>query len=357
MRVLSVNSCYLKNKKTNSNNQKSVNVTFGYSLPFKNMHLRCFKCGEYMVAGKIVRKFSKQDFTKDAQDALNKISSYKKFMQKTEKKCLETLIEENKKFNENNLQALLIRIRPTYMEQLKKEQYQILDKIDEFCDVLPVPENVRLEKINMEAREIMSCEKREKGPFKRKIWLENIYELTEKMQDRELADKIYQTAVSFPTAHDNVSAFIIKYSRQDSQKIGVRFLSEAEVSIDHFEAYDLGGESDWKNYVPKHRSCNSHEGNKTPYRRVKDDPQSIKNAQKAMDRIIGLINAGRKRLEEFYDYPQIIAKKFVDTTQNPNNSGDSFVKLDISKLKNKEDIEKNKQKTAAWIAKQREKTA
>ena len=65
------------------------------------------------------------------------------------------------------------------------------------------------------------------------------------------------------------------------------------------------------------------------------------NAQVAMDRIIGLINAGRKRMEGFYGYPKIIADKFEENTKGPDNSK-SLIVLDISNLKSPEWIETQK---------------
>lgn len=324
-------------------------TSFGYSLPFKNYKLICFRCGKPMISHKVYKNYVKKITSKTAKETLQILTSYKKYLRPVEKECHSILSKECGKTPNADLQELLIGLEPEHINKLKDEQFKILNKLDELSNKLPEEKEEELKTLNQEAREIILNGNSKNEPFKRKIWIENIYKLSESLENKKLADKIYQLAENFPNSNNNVSAFIIKYSRRSHREIGERFLSETQISTDHFDAHKNGGASHWTNYVSKDRGCNSNEGKMTPYKRARRFPATASNAQKAMDRIIGLINAGRKKMAGFYEYPKIIADKYRESTKIPN-SDKSLVNLDISKLKSKEEIDaqiaKNKQKAS-----------
>lgn len=340
VKLSTVQADYKKNYQSKPNNLlgQSNQLTFGYSLPFKNYKLICFNCGKPMISHKVYKNYVKKINSKTAKEILQILNAYKKYLRPIEKECHTILSEECKKAPNADLQVLLINLAPKHMEKLENIQFKMLNKLDKLSNKLPKEKAEELKKLNQEAREIILKGNSKKEPFKRKIWIENIYELSESLEDKKLADKIYQLAENFPTSNNNVSAFIIKYSRRSPREIAERFLSEAQVSTDHFDAHKNGGASHWTNYISKDRGCNSTEGKMTPYRRARRFPATSGNAQKAMDRIIGLINAGRKRMKGFYEYPKIIADKYRESTKIPNTDK-SLINLDISKLKSKEEIE------------------
>lgn len=323
-------------------------VTFGYSLPFKNSNLTCFTCGGKLMTSKMFAKIKAHDLSGSAKEALNFLSKYKRYLRRAEKDCF-GIMQKEAAINPNiNLQQILQKIYPSHIELLQKTQLKVINKVNTFSSQLPHEMGLKLKKINKSAREIILNEKIDKGNFKRKVWVDNIYNLVENLENRDLADQIYQIAESFPSSHNNAHAFIVKYSRRSSQEIGERLYSETPVSIDHLDPHGLGGASHWSNYAPKDRGCNSTEGRTSMYRRAQAAPQMAKNVQKGMDRIIGLINAGKRRMDGFYDYPKTIADKYREGTKIPG-TGKSLINIDISHLKSKEWVEGQQNKRKLFL--------
>lgn len=337
---------------TFSNNKRSIitpnftdssNISFGYNIAFKNYSLPCPTCGKKMMNYKLFTKFEKQiSAAKNTKEILDIISNYGKYLRGTEQKCLNLLKWKNQLSPNANLQELIIELAPTHLKSLKNEQLQNIESIKKISGTLPLKLKIKFNSINKQAEKIILNDDI-KSPFKRKSWIDNIFELTEQISNKKLADQIYQKAMRFPNSENNINAFIIKYSRRDSLEIAKRFLINSIVSIDHIQPKSNAGDSNWMNYIPKCRGCNSSEGKTTFYRRVKDKPEIIKNTQIFMDRVIGLINAGKKVMEEFYDYPMIITNKLKDLSKNPKTK-ESLINLDISHLKSKEWINTNKNK-------------
>mgnify|MGYP001809703799 CR=1 FL=1 len=307
-------------------------VSFGYKLRFKNFNIPCSSCGGQMMSAKSYKKFTERIVGKSTKEILNIIASYGKYLRPTEKACLEILKKENKLNPDADLKELLIGLSPEFLKSLTIEQFKVLDKIDKLGTKLPFEEQKALKHLNNNARNIISGRRHGAGNFKRKIWLDNIFNFVQTLPNQQLSREIYKTADSFPTSENSVNAFIVKYSRREPTEIARRFLIDTIVSVDHILAKHLGGESHWNNYVLKCRGCNSHEGHDTPLERVQKNPHIHEHSQKSMDRIIEFINAGSRKMRGFYEYPRIIAEKYHELTQCPK-TGESLIKLDISGLK------------------------
>ena len=313
---------------------QSDSVSFGYNIRFKNCDIPCSSCGGKMITSKLYKKFTERIVSKSTKEILNIIAEYRKYLRPTEKACLEILRKENKLNPDADLNELLIGLSPKFLASLKIEQFRVLDKIDNLGTKLPLEEQKTLKHLNNNAKSIISGRRHGAGNFKRKIWLDNIFNFVQTLPNQQLAREIYQTADSFPTSENSVNAFIVKYLRREPMEIARRFLIDNIVSVDHILAKGLGGESHWDNYVLKCRGCNSREGHDTPLERVQKNPHMPKHSQKSMDKIIGFINAGGKKFGRLYNYPKVIAEKYHELTQCPK-TGKSLIKLDISGLKPK----------------------
>lgn len=329
-------------------NQNFNTISFGYNLAFKNYTLPCPTCGKKMMSYKLFTKFEKQILiAKNTKETLDIISNYGKYLHKTEKECLNILKKQNQIFPKFNLQELLLSLEPEHSKMLTKIQLGILHDINNLSRSLPFKHKIKLIRTNYQAKKMILQNKNNYNTFKRKIWLNNISGLTENINNKTLTNKIHQKALSFPKSGNNISAFILKYSQRDSIEIAKRFLSNSIVSIDHIVPKSKNGKKNWTNYIPKCRDCNSSEGDLFFYKRIINNPEIIKNIQIFFDKIIGMINAGKKVMDNYYNYPLVLANKFKELSKDPRTN-ESLVNIDISHLKSKEWIKEHKKSHAKF---------
>ena len=136
-------------------------------------------------------------------------------------------------------------------------------------------------------------------PFTRKTFLHELKSITDTLDDTKLARKIMKIASELPTAQEEVSAFIMKSSRNSSEKIGYDLLIGSVGTIDHLEPYSAGGADALENYAFTSTVMNSRRGNKKLSKWMKDNPLTYLGAQKSADRLLELYRNGVLEKEKF----------------------------------------------------------
>ena len=129
-------------------------------------------------------------------------------------------------------------------------------------------------------------------PFKRKTFKHELQSITDTLKDKKLAHEIMKEANKLPTAQEEVSAFVMKSSRYSPTKIGHDLLYGSVGDIDHLEPWSHGGADSLENYAFTTHASNNKRGNKTILKWLKENPQTIENSQKSIDRLINLYRMG-----------------------------------------------------------------
>ena len=129
-------------------------------------------------------------------------------------------------------------------------------------------------------------------PFKRKTFNHTLKSITDTLEDKNLARELMKTASKLPTAQEELSAFIMKSSRNSSEKIGYDLLYGSVGAIDHLEPWSHGGADAIENYAFTSNALNSSRGNKTIATWLRLNPKTYKGTQKCINRLVELYEKG-----------------------------------------------------------------
>ena len=174
--------------------------------------------------------------------------------------------------------------------------------------------------------------------FRRRRFMEKLNVITNNMTDKESAKGLQNIAEELPRAHDNMSAFIIKFTQKDPKtklektpyQIGISLVEPSVGSLEHVKPRhpqdnSQGGKNLYSNYLYASKEWNTRRRNMPLDKWVEQNPQIKDNMQAYIDAVIKKINTG-KALQNCKVYPIIIAK----TLEQESNG---LIKLDTSKLK------------------------
>ncbi len=169
--------------------------------------------------------------------------------------------------------------------------------------------------------------------FERKSFIHELKKITRKLKNKDFAQEFTEAALRLPTSKDNVSAFIVKFSDQNNNKIGTNIMISGMASIDHLVAKKNGGVSKLSNYGLSGSEINRQKTNIYFDEWVRKHPETRKNCQKQVDRLIELYKQGvfekvsRKTKKIDKSYIEDFAKTIYIISPAENR-----IKLDISKL-------------------------
>ena len=171
--------------------------------------------------------------------------------------------------------------------------------------------------------------------FERKSFIHELKKITRKLKNRKFAQEFTDASYELPTSKDNVSAFIVKFSDQSNNKIGTNLLVSGLCSIDHLVAKKNGGANRLSNYGLSGQEINRQKTNIYFDDWVRNHPETRKNCQKYVDRLIELykqglfekVSKGQKNKKIDKSYIEDFAKTIYDISPEENR-----INLDISKL-------------------------
>lgn len=166
-------------------------------------------------------------------------------------------------------------------------------------------------------------------PFNRKSFIYEIKKIVADIEDTKLANKMVQVATQLPKSHDDVSAFIVKASANSSEKIAYDLLSGSTGSIEHLIPSKKQGNDSIENYAITTAYYNSERGHRDMSQQFKSHPETYKNCQKYVDRLIELYNDG---IFEEIGLNKWYIINFVKKMYKLSPSDKKLI-LDISKLK------------------------
>lgn len=253
------------------------------------------------------------------------------------------------KHPQKSIQDLMLMMRPEQLTILHNKQFNILDEIDLLSDNLAPESAVKIKEFLNETRKLI-VEDHSEEPFKRKEFIYLLNNIIDTLPDKESALEILTKANTLPSSGSDISAFIVKYSglcrktnpkngkieyrRRSSSEIGERLVSPSLFTIDHIIAKEAlegpKGKNEIGNYGGACGRCNSKKSNFSLAKRIELNPDIPKNAQKQMDKLISLYNRGK--IVGSADYPE----KYKETLYN---ASETLIKLDISRLKAKNQID------------------
>ena len=165
--------------------------------------------------------------------------------------------------------------------------------------------------------------------FNRKSFIHDLQKITNTLEDKNLAKEMIKTASVLPKSRENVSAFIVKAANSSSEKIAYDLLQGSTGSIEHLVPFANKGKDIIENYGITTAYYNSERGNRSIEQQLLRHPETYRNCQKQVNRLIELCNNGtfaKVGLNKWYIIN--FAKKMFKLSP-PDNP----LVLDLSKLK------------------------
>ena len=163
-------------------------------------------------------------------------------------------------------------------------------------------------------------------PFNRKSFIYDLAKLLENTPDVELRDDMLKVASNLPTSRECVSAYVMKFAPESSEKIMYRLLWPSMASVEHIFPRSCGGIDDLSNYGGACTRENSDRKSISFVEQLKRKPNTKIYCQKYVDRLIELAHEGVFANNN-------IDTKYIEEFKNTIlEESEGQILLDISKL-------------------------
>lgn len=179
--------------------------------------------------------------------AIKFLKNFKNNMFETEKTIFTMLETESKKHPNLKLQELLQLKYPAAEEILINQQSSVLNKLDLMTCKLPEEESQKVKQLlKTSFDKIHAQNPPPEDRFRRKDFLYHLKKAT--ITDKNIKQKIIETAENLPNSETSINAFIVKYSQpykikyedgepfkrpRDSEEIGLRLLRPSLATDEH----------------------------------------------------------------------------------------------------------------------------
>lgn len=128
--------------------------------------------------------------------------------------------------------------------------------------------------------------------FNRKTFIYELQKITSKLENKTLANEMIRVATELPKSRQDVSAFIVKAANTSSEKIGYDLIVGSVGCIEHLIPFAKKGKDSLENYAITTAYFNSERGSRSMIQQLALHPETYKNCQKQVDRLINLYNNG-----------------------------------------------------------------
>ena len=206
-------------------------------------------------------------------------------------KTIQELINISKSIPEKSTET---KGKCSSLKKDKNNTSNILNKIRRLSRVLsksPLAEDKELKNILLNAE----CKIRNipiHEPFSRKVFIHDLQKILSTLEDRKLARKLEIIAVKLPTAKDEPAAFILKSSRNSSEKIGYSLICNSVGTVEHLLPKKRGGNDLIDNLGLAAANPNEERAHCRMATQLMKHPEAYINCQKYVDRLIELYYNG-----------------------------------------------------------------
>ncbi len=325
----------------------------------------CPYCGTRVINGKEINHLNKENLGGRSDRAIDLLKPFEDRMHPVEKEVFDILKNLSKKEPKKNLRQLLDTVRPEHLQKVQDEEQKILHRMFKCAKTIKNEDDAKnVGKLLASSKEIL--EKQDPNYiFRRRRLIEKLNNVTKNMTEQDKAQELLKIAEDVPRSHDNVSAFIVKFTQKDAgtklektpYQIGISLVEPSVGSLEHItprhpQDGSDGGKNIYSNYVYASKEWNTRRKNMPLDKWVEKNPEIKDHMQNYIDAVIEKINK-REALQRCRVYPILVA----ETVEKESNGK---IKLDTSKLKlSKKQIQQEmarvKQQEADIIAKAQKK--
>jgi hypothetical protein len=158
------------------------------------------------------------------------------------------------------------------------------------------------------------------APFSRKSFIYDLGRIIDDLPDKKMHEKIMQEAFKLPTSNEDFSAYMVKISGENSDKIASRILWPYLASVEHIFPKSEGGPDIMANFAGATTRENSIRKSIDFTEQMKLRPNTPYYCQKYVNKLIDLYHEGvfeknkinPKYIEEFKDTIYKVSKGQID---------------------------------------------
>lgn len=278
------------------NKTKAVDIMRYNILRLGEYDIHCPCCGRVMLPlSKYKDAEAKILATTSSKEMLDIVAEHKRYLHPTERKAFSMMKSDINSHPDRNLLDTLRKRLSRSERRLVFIQSKIFNNIELLSRKLPEKSRRRVNDLINETYERI-LDPRETSRFSRHTFIEKLKDIfvPESVRSHfrghfpawiytELQNQMIKQACELPSAHNNIDAFIVKYSKRDykmanpNQKIALRMLSESLVSIEHIKARFRHGETIPSNLSLECASCNNRRGDAPVFEQITENPSMINN--------------------------------------------------------------------------------
>lgn len=298
----------------------------------------CPYCGTRVINGKEINHLNKKNLGGRSDEAIALLKPFEDRMHPVEKQVFGILEELSTIAPEKNLRELLDTVRPEHLKNVQNAEQKILHKMFKCAKTIKNEDDAKnVGKLLASSKEILENQ----DPnyiFRRRRLLEKLNNVTKNMTEQDKAQELLKIAEDVPRSHDNVSAFIVKFTQKDAgtkiektpYQIGISLVEPSVGSLEHItprhpQDGSDGGKNIYSNYVYASKEWNTRRKNMPLDKWVEKNPEIKDHMQNYIDAVIEKIN-NKQALQRCRVYPILVA----ETIEKESNGK---IKLDTSKLK------------------------
>lgn len=163
-------------------------------------------------------------------------------------------------------------------------------------------------------------------PFTRKSFIYDIARLIEDLPDKHLQEKILLIAQKLPTSQESLSAYMLKLSNDEPDKIGHRLVWPSLASVEHLLPKSCGGADEMSNFGGATTRENSQRKSIDFVRQLKLRPSTPIYCQMYVDKLIELYHRG------VFAQHNISVRYITDFANTIYKLSNHRVKLNVSAL-------------------------
>lgn len=172
-----------------------------------------------------------------------------------------------------------------------KKQFEVICFLETIIKTSMLKHNESLNELINNAKSRLNDEK-VYLPFSRKSFIYDLSKMLEHLPDKKLKSKMLEIVEDLPTSRESVPAYIIKFATEPSEKIIYRLLWPSLASIEHIYPRSNGGIDDISNFGGACTRENSDRKSIDFIEQIKRKPDTAKNCQKYIDKLIELAKVG-----------------------------------------------------------------